>query len=279
VYSEILAGPAARAASNSAVVSAVGVRTVRRSRPTVRTPPAASASRAASSRSCGTDPVPGPASTGNTGISGDSYTANNGTEKQKDTGRDASVTINGQEAQVDGLEASVSNSALDVTVGINSSHNSDGNQSSFKITGGGATFQISPDVDLSGQGNIGIRSTTTSQLGLASDALSTLQAGGDNNLVDGNLTKAQDVVEEANKQVSQLRGRLGSFQSNTVEATTRQLGVTLENTAAAESTIRDADFAKETSKLTRAQVLTNAGTSVLSTANNTAQNVLSLLQQ
>ena len=46
---------------------------------------------------------------------------------------------------------------------------------------------------------------------------------------------------------------------------------------ASESTIRDADFAAETAALTRAQILTQAGTSVLATANSTPQSVLSLL--
>jgi len=57
------------------------------------------------------------------------------------------------------------------------------------------------------------------------------------------------------------------------------LNVALENVTASESTIRDADFAEETSNLTRAQILTQAGTSVLATANATPQSVLQLLQR
>jgi len=53
----------------------------------------------------------------------------------------------------------------------------------------------------------------------------------------------------------------------------------LENVTSSESSIRDADFATETAALTRAQVLTQAGTSVLATANSTPQNVLALLQR
>ena len=52
----------------------------------------------------------------------------------------------------------------------------------------------------------------------------------------------------------------------------RSLQVGLENITASESKIRDADFATETAKLTRAQILNQAGTSVLQTANSTAQN-------
>ena len=52
----------------------------------------------------------------------------------------------------------------------------------------------------------------------------------------------------------------------------------LENVTSSESSIRDADFAEETAALTRAQILTQAGTSVLATANSTPQSVLHLLQ-
>jgi flagellin len=54
--------------------------------------------------------------------------------------------------------------------------------------------------------------------------------------------------------------------------------VTLENVTSSESDITDTDFASETSALTRAQILVQAGTSVLSTANSIPQTVLTLLQ-
>ena len=50
------------------------------------------------------------------------------------------------------------------------------------------------------------------------------------------------------------------------------------NTEASVSNIRDADFSKETSNLTRAQILTQAATSMLAQANASKQTVLSLLQ-
>lgn len=52
----------------------------------------------------------------------------------------------------------------------------------------------------------------------------------------------------------------------------------LENITSSESKIRDADFAAETANLTRSQILVQAGTSILATANTTSQNVLALLQ-
>jgi flagellin len=85
------------------------------------------------------------------------------------------------------------------------------------------------------------------------------------------------VLETAIDEVAVLRGRLGAFERNTLQTNVRSLGATLENVTAASSQIRDADFAKETSELTRAQVLTQAGTTVLATANAQLQNVLTLL--
>ena len=74
-----------------------------------------------------------------------------------------------------------------------------------------------------------------------------------------------------------MRGRLGAFQKNVLQTNINSLSVALENVTASESAIRDADFAAETSALTRAQILVQANTSVLAQANATPQNVLSLL--
>ena len=78
--------------------------------------------------------------------------------------------------------------------------------------------------------------------------------------------------------VATLRGRLGAFQRTTVETNIASLTDTLVNLTDADSAIRDADFAKESSALTRAQILVQSGTSVLSIANSTPQSVLSLLR-
>ena len=56
------------------------------------------------------------------------------------------------------------------------------------------------------------------------------------------------------------------------------LGVALENANAAESAIRDTDFAEETANLTRSQILSAAATTVLAQANASPQSALSLLQ-
>ena len=74
-----------------------------------------------------------------------------------------------------------------------------------------------------------------------------------------------------------LRGRLGAFERNTLQTNVRQLQITSENLQSAEAVIRDTDFAAETSELTRAQILVQAGNSILAIANAQSQNVLALL--
>lgn len=92
---------------------------------------------------------------------------------------------------------------------------------------------------------------------------------------------AQDalaVIDAAIDQITDLRGELGAFQSNTLESTANNLRSTLENTVNAESIIRDTDFASEIANLTKNQVMQQAGAAVLSNANQTPQLILSLLQ-
>lgn len=84
-------------------------------------------------------------------------------------------------------------------------------------------------------------------------------------------------ADQALQQVSGLRSELGAVQ-NRFEATIANLSVSAENLEAARSRIQDTDFAKETAELTRAQILQQAGTSILSQANAVPQTVLGLLQ-
>ena len=67
------------------------------------------------------------------------------------------------------------------------------------------------------------------------------------------------------------------FERNTLQTNINQLQITAENLTSSEAVIRDTDFATETSELTRAQILVQAGTSVLAIANAQSQNVLTLL--
>ncbi len=91
--------------------------------------------------------------------------------------------------------------------------------------------------------------------------------------------KAQNAIgaiDQALEYVNTNRARLGAFQ-NRVEYTIQNLQVARENLAASESRIRDTDIAAETANLTRAQILVQAGTAILSQANVSPQSALSLL--
>lgn len=197
----------------------------------------------------------------------------------RDEGQDVGATINGLKATANGNTAQISTDFLDVEITLSTS----GSQSlgafdAFTVTGGGAQFNLGPNVDLSNQVSIGIGNVASRTLGSTADGfLSSLASGRDNNVVDGDLTQAQKVINSAINEVSGLRGRLGAFQKNTVGATIRSLGVTLENISAAESSIRDTDFAAETTNLTRQQILSQASTTSLALAKSQPQSVLSLL--
>ena len=96
-------------------------------------------------------------------------------------------------------------------------------------------------------------------------------------LNSGDTTLAQNIVNQAIQDVSNLDGRLGAFQKNVLGSTIDSLNTALENVSSSLSTIQDTDFASETSNLTRSQILVQAATSVLSQANSAPQNVLKLL--
>jgi flagellin len=100
---------------------------------------------------------------------------------------------------------------------------------------------------------------------------------GDNASLTTNTNLASQIVTAAIDSVDSLRGRLGAFQSATVDTNIATLTNTVTNLTAAQSQIQDADFAAESSNLTRDQILVQSGTSVLAIANKNPENVLSLL--
>jgi len=84
-------------------------------------------------------------------------------------------------------------------------------------------------------------------------------------------------VDDALNTVDALRSQLGAVQ-NRFESTITNLNNTITNLSSARSRIEDADYAVEVSNMTRAQILQQAGTSVLAQANQVPQTVLSLLR-
>ena len=91
-----------------------------------------------------------------------------------------------------------------------------------------------------------------------------------------NIDAALDAIDDAIEQVSAQRAALGANQ-NRLEHTIQNLSITVENLAAAESRIRDADMAAEMAEFTKNQILLQSSTAMLAQANMKPQIVLSLL--
>lgn len=206
----------------------------------------------------------------------------------RDEGADVSALINGILATGDGLNVSINSPSLGMELLLNETFATDpsATAATFDITGGGSLFQLGPDISALQQANIGVQSTASESLGgtlVNGDLqfLSSLTKGQTNSLdnaADRNdFSALEDIVDAAIDEVSILRGRLGAFERNVLDTNNRSLQAAYENLNASRSIIRDADFAKETSELTRAQILQSAGTSVLSLANQQSQQVLQLL--
>jgi flagellin len=118
--------------------------------------------------------------------------------------------------------------------------------------------------------NLGATAVDTTLLGLAGTSLA-----GPNG--DNARDLLQDIRDGAGT-ISEIRAGFGAAQ-NRLETSIRNIAMTVENLAAANSRIRDVDVATETSRLTSLQILQQAGVSVLAQANMTPQLALSLLQR
>ena len=95
-----------------------------------------------------------------------------------------------------------------------------------------------------------------------------------------NADAAQDsllMIDEAIDEISSMRGNLGSFQRNSLEANLHGLRVSKENLTASESQLADTDMAQEMSDLVKNQILLSSGTAMLAQANQVPQSVIQLL--
>ena len=150
------------------------------------------------------------------------------------------------------------------------------------VTNGGAQF-----VDISGAlGTAASETITMHENGIVTDSkANTVYAdaasvGKLTTKAVSNATATVDplaAIDEALSKVDKLRSSLGAVQ-NRFDSTIANLGTTVTNLSSSRSRIEDADYAVEVSNMTRAQILQQAGTSVLSQANQTTQGVLSLLR-
>jgi flagellin len=153
----------------------------------------------------------------------------------------------------------------------------------------GATDIFTGEVTLKGQNgrDVVITSNASDQAAQAAalTKLGVTAQGGNETAIGRGLSMATasnaansiERIDAALKQISDGRADLGAIQ-NRLTSTISNLSNVSQNLSAANSRIRDADFAAETSSMSKAQVLQQAGTAMLSQANASSQNVLSLLR-
>ncbi len=143
-------------------------------------------------------------------------------------------------------------------------------------THSGAVFQVGANVNQTA--TVQLQSTNASQLGVGgSGSFSSLAQVKGSSLISGQANEVLKVIDKAIDDITNLRGNLGSFQANTLETGLNSLRVTQENLTSAESTIRDVDFAEESSNFTRNNILVQSSTAMLAQANQLPQQVLKLL--
>jgi flagellin len=127
--------------------------------------------------------------------------------------------------------------------------------------------------------------TTTDNVddGIATSTASTTKATLDNALSTLKVTTRRDaekaiiIADYALQDIDKTRSDIGSVQ-NQLESTVRNISVTQVNITAAESQIRDVDFAKESAQFSKQNILAQSGTYAMSQANAVQQNVMRLLQ-
>jgi flagellin len=133
------------------------------------------------------------------------------------------------------------------------------------LTGFSGTVQIGA---FSGQTvSIVISAVSLTALNLATGSVSTATAA----------ETALGLIESAINTISTRRGNLGAIQANTLETGLSSLRAAYENLKAAESVVRDVDFAEESATFTRNTILVQSATAMLAQANTLPQNVLKLL--
>ncbi|MNC28020.1 Flagellin [compost metagenome] len=147
-----------------------------------------------------------------------------------------------------------------------------------KLLDGTLTASLNIQVG-AGTGTTDTISITTGSTGALIDAkASSLDSGLTGTISDNSSAKAFiTAADAAITKIDTARSNMGAIQ-NRFESTINNLNNSISNLSAAQSRIQDADYATEVSNMSRAQILQQAGTSVLSQANQVPQAMLSLLR-
>lgn len=188
---------------------------------------------------------------------------------------DGDLTINGTSVGAIASAGSAQERAGQLAEAINRVSSTTGVGASYDNTTGQLTLTSASAITVAGGANDatiagwanGSVGSSTSTTGIGSLSVSSFT----------NAQQAIDVIDSALKEVNTARGNLGAIQ-NRFSSTVANLQTTSENLSASRGRIQDTDFAAETANLSKAQILQQAGTAMLSQANSLPQNVLSLLR-
>lgn len=145
-------------------------------------------------------------------------------------------------------------------------------------TATGATAVATGQLVLDSEKSFSVTAANTTDFFTAATAAGQLQKVSDMDVSSVESSqRTLAMVDSALAAINGQRAKFGALQSR-FETTIANLQISSENLSASRSRIRDTDFAAETANLTRAQILQQAGTAMLSQANALPQQVLSLLQ-
>jgi flagellin len=147
------------------------------------------------------------------------------------------------------------------------------------VTAGTLTFQIGANA---GQTvSAALQSTATTLMGVGAQGLS---AGGATNVAEIDVTTVTGsndailLLDQAISQISTQRAAMGALQRNALESAMSSLAVAKENLLASESSVRDTDMAAEIVSFTKYQILLQAGSAMLTQANQAPQVILQMLR-
>ncbi|EIC9141208.1 flagellin, partial [Campylobacter jejuni] len=160
-----------------------------------------------------------------------------------------------------------------------------GSGKNYSTSISGIAVAFSSGSGLSAVYNVSAGSGFSSQSGLSQFATMKTSAGNSLGVKDetaGVTTlkgamAVMDIAETATTNLDQIRADIGSVQ-NQLQVTINNITVTQVNVKAAESTIRDVDFAAESANFSKYNILAQSGSYAMSQANAVQQNVLKLLQ-
>jgi flagellin len=211
-------------------------------------------------------------------------------DKLTASGVDIGVNIAGAYVSTKGNDITVNSPFLNADIQIEDGTDVTSSPLSFTVADSGLDFQLNIEPLGTDMVTLGLSNISANYLGaplrtLGSGSatrevggfLNSLISGGANDLVN-NPSNAVEILDAAIDDVNSLRGFLGAFASQTLDSNINSLGIAVENLTSSESEIRDLNFADEVANFTRSQILFQAGTSVLASANQIPQNVLRLFQ-